>query len=132
MSKVVVAGKAIVINSGVKLEDLKLIKKFRPDALILKGGEDGKEQIFRIDVAENEAGNINKYGAVFGEATRDEGFATLTMIADFGEEDAAPFVADNLGCAIRNLNKLEESLPDVIAEISAEREAIINSVTVVN
>ena len=82
MSKVVVAGKAIVINSGVKLEDLKLIKKFRPDALILKGGEDGKEQIFRIDVAENEAGNINKYGAVFGEATRDEGFATLTMILE--------------------------------------------------
>ena len=41
-------GQAIVVVSDVKLEDIKKIEKYRPDALVLKGGEDNKEEIFRI------------------------------------------------------------------------------------
>ena len=48
MAKVVIAGDAVVITSSMKLEDLLTIAKYRPDALVLKGGEDNKEVIFRV------------------------------------------------------------------------------------
>ncbi len=45
MAKVKTMGQAIVVVSEVKLEDIKKIQKYRPEALVLKGGEDNKEEI---------------------------------------------------------------------------------------
>lgn len=59
MAKIVIAGDAVVVTSAIKLEDLRNIKKYRPAALILKGGEDGKEPIFAVDVT-NGNGDINQ------------------------------------------------------------------------
>ncbi len=129
MAKVTVAGKAVVITSSMKLEDLKLIQKFGPEALILMGGEDNKEPIFAIDVISG-GHAISKYGISFCEATRDDGYATLTTIAEFGEKDPAEFIADYLGLALRNLNALEETLPAALEKIRSDKKAIMDSVTV--
>ncbi len=128
MAKIVIAGQAIVVTSEMALEDLKTIKKYRPDALILKGGEDGKEPVFAISIGE---GRINTYGASFCEATRDDAKkATLTMVTIYDGEDIEGYVSDSIGAALMNLNKLEETLPAVLDEITAEKAIIKSNITV--
>jgi len=80
MAKIVIAGDAVVVTSALKLEDIHTIEKYRPKALVLKGGEDGKEPIFAIGTTSG-AGNINEVGASFGRESHDEGkLATVTMV----------------------------------------------------
>ena len=129
MAKISIAGQAVVVTSAMALEDIKTIKKYRPKALILKGGEDGKEPIFALGIGECK---INPVGASFNQATRDEAkLATLTMTTNFDGEDIVAFVTDTLGGALMNLNKLEETLPAVLAEINAEKATIQQNITVV-
>ena len=130
MAKIIIAGEAVVITSALKLEDIRKVEKYRPDALVLKGGEDGKEPIFRVGVC-NGTGKINKYGAEFGSETHDEEkFATITLVINGLEGDIREAVAESIGTAILNLNKLEETIPAVIAEIDAEKNAILGNITV--
>ena len=130
MAKVTIAGDAVVVTSAIKLEDLRNIKKYRPAALILKGGEDGKEPIFAINVT-NGNGDINQYGASFGAATRDDKkLATITLVAPGVEGDIKEFVADKLGSALINLNKLEETLPGVVQSIAAEKAQVMGAISV--
>lgn len=131
MAKIVIAGEAVVITSSMKLEDLRTIAKYRPEALVLKGGEDGKESVFAIGVARSGAGEISKYGAAFAtESHDDEKLATITLVNNCADGDVREAVAESVGTAIINLNKLEETLPAVLAEIAAEKEAVLSHITV--
>lgn len=130
MAKITIAGDAVVITSAMKLEDIKNVKKYRPDALVLKGGEDGKEPIFRLGVCSG-AGSISKYGAEFGSETHDdEKKAVMTLICDCHDGDIKEVVADTIGAYVLNLNKLEATLPGVLEEIAAEKEQILSNISV--
>lgn len=130
MAKITIAGDAVVITSAMKLEDIKTIKKYRPDALVLKGGEDGKEPIFCISVTSG-TGSINQYGAEFGAETHDDNkLAVITLICRHGEGDIKEAVADTIGAYVMTLNKLEETLPAALEEIAAEKEQILANITV--
>lgn len=130
MAKITIAGDAVIIKSAMKLEDIKTIKKYRPDALILKGGEDGKEPIFRLGVCSG-AGSINKYGAEFGSETHDdEKKAVMTLVCTCCEGDIKEYVADAIGAYVMDLNKLEATLPAVLAEISDEKAAIMENISI--
>lgn len=130
MAKITIAGEAVVITSELKREDIELLEKYRPDALILKGGEDGKKPIFRVATTSG-MGDINKFGAAFGGVTHDgAGLATITIVGGVSGEDVREAVAEKVGTAILNLNKLEESLPAVLEEISAEKAAILANIEV--
>ena len=114
MAKIVIAGDAVVVTSAMKLEDIKTIEKYRPKELVLKGGEDGKEPIFGVGTTHC-AGSINAVGASFGSETRDDDkLACITLFLDGVTGDVKDWVADRLGAAIINLNKLEEKLPAVL------------------
>lgn len=130
MAKITITGRAVVITSAMKLNDLKTIKKYRPNALTLYEGEgEGKEPVFAIGVGQG-FGNIGKYGAEFGH-TNSDGYAQITMCCDVDTSgDIKEYVAENVGCAILQLNKLEEMLPDVIREIEAEKASIMDNITV--
>lgn len=129
MAKITIAGKAVVVTSTLKLEDIKTVGKYRPKALSVYGGEDGKEEVFAIKAGCNE--NFSKYGICFADETRDEKLATITMNIHYDGDDIEGFVADYLGTAIIYLNKLEETLPAVIEEIAAERASVMNNITVI-
>lgn len=130
MAKIVIAGDAIIVTSSMKLADIQTIQKYRPSELVLKGGEDGKEPIFAIGVT-NGAGNINEVGASFGRTSHDEEkFATITMVTDGVTGDIKEWVADRIGCAIISLNKLEEKLPAVLAEIEDQKAEVMGNITV--
>lgn len=130
MAKIVILGEAIVVTSELKLEDIRTIKKYRPDALILKGGEEGKDPIFAI--AEGNNGDINKFGICFtGETRDDDKKATLTTSIDYDGEDIEEYVSDKFGAVITNLNKLEATLPSVIKEITDAKAAVKKNITVI-
>lgn len=131
MAKIIVAGEAVVITSGMKLADLETIKKYNPKALVLMGGEDGKEPVFCIGVNRGKTGSINQYGAEFGSETRDDQkLATMTLMTSGVTGDVKEFVADKYGAALMQLNKLEATLPAALEAIAADKKAILDNITV--
>lgn len=130
MAKITIAGDAVVVTSTLKLEDIKTVAKYRPDALVLKGGEDGKEPIFAVGVTEG-TGNINEYGASFGrESHGAEKLAIITMGIGDVVGDVKEYVADSLGRAVVNLGKLEAQLPAVLEAIAAEKTSVMANIVV--
>ncbi len=129
MAKIVIVGDAVVVKSNLNLEDIKTVAKYRPNELILKGGEDGKEPIFGLG-ATTGTGSINSVGASFGRADAD-GKAIVTMVMEgVPTEKAKDWVADTLGGAIINLNALEAKLPAVLEAIAEERSAVMENISV--
>ena len=131
MAKIVIAGDAVVVTSTLKMEDIKTIEKYRPNDLVLKGGEDGKEPIFRLGVTTG-AGSINSVGASFGrEASDGSGLACITMVKNgVPTNEVKEWAADTLGSAIINLNALEAKLPEVLDAIAAEKATVMANITV--
>lgn len=132
MAQVKIAGDAIVVTSALKLEDIKKLEKYRKGALTLMGGKDNKEPIFAIGSTSG-AGSINANGASFGRATRDDDkYATITMVIPESAAggDIKAYVADLLGEALTNLDALEKTLPDVLADVDAKRAEIMDHITV--
>ena len=130
MAKITIAGDAVVVTSSMKLEDLKTIEKYRRNELILRGGEDGKEPIFAVCTTSG-TGDINANGASFGSAARDgSGLACITMSVGGDPADVTEYVADKYGAAVIKLNKLEENLPAVLAEIAAEKATVMENITI--
>lgn len=132
MAKILIAGEAVVVTSALKLEDLKKVAKYRPKALYLYGGEDGKEPVFGVCVANHGNGTINDVGAEFANATRDdEKLACMTLVGICGAgKNIKTAVAEKIGPAVMQLNKLEATLPAVLEEIEAERQAIMDNIQV--
>ena len=132
MAKITIAGDAVVITSTQKLEDIKLLEKYRPKALCLyETGENGKkEEVFKVGSTSGE-GAISMYGASFGSTTHDEEkLATITITLPRGVADAKQYVADAVGVAILNLNKVEAQFAEALADVTAEKEAVMENITV--
>lgn len=129
--KVTIKGDAVVITSSLKVSQIEEIKKVRPKALVLKGGENGKEDIFAIGLAKSGSGSLNNSGASFSSVSRGEGFATITIVAD-GITDVEKWIIDTYGSALTYLKELEEQLPAVIESVAADRAALMESITVVD
>lgn len=128
MARVTVVGNAVVITSSMKLDDLKVVQKFRPDALVLR--DEHNEPVFAIGIGTGN-GAVNKYGVTFGGASRNaEGKAVATLdAANFPGDDIRQAIADGIGGALVQLQKLEETLPAILAEITAERSAVMERIT---
>ena len=124
MAKIIVAGKAVVVEMSETLENLKLIEKYRPEALKLMGGEENKEEIFRIVPRGN---SLNKFGAGVSDAS-PAGMATITLINDYEGEDFKGFIADEYGLAISRLKELENNITGIAADIVKERKEFIEGI----
>lgn len=127
MAKIKVVGNAVVLESTMKLADIKKVEKYRPAALTLKD-EDGKP-IFRVATGDNPA--ANDVSVVFNGNTHDEAKnATCTWIvkADIGEGFKAD-LADLYGAALLKLNQFEEKFPGIIDDIDKERDAVLSNIT---
>ena len=129
MAKILVAGNAVVITSNIKLADIALIGKYRPEALTLFEGEgDEKEPVFAIGIG---GSGISPFGAEFDQEAHDgSGNAQLTEFIPSEIEDVKAYVSDKFGRAVLKLNKLEAQLPEVINAIAAEKAMIDANITV--
>lgn len=130
MSRIAISGQAVTITSKVKLADLRTVEKYRPDALTIKGGEDGKEIIFAVGTTSGE-GNLNTYGASFGAETYDEGkYAVITKPLTDVVGDVKEYVADMYGAAKKLLDEVEARIPAVLEEIAANKKEVMDSITI--
>lgn len=126
-----IVGGACVIESGATPEQIKLLKKFRPNTLNLyeeKGGK--KEAVFAVGIS-NGTGSINSVGASFGSAVSSDGKATITLMIPEDVKNAKEWAKDRIGVSILHLNKIEEGFADAIAEVEREKEAVAAAITVV-
>lgn len=128
MAKITVAGDAIVVTSALKMEDIKTVEKYNPDALVLMGGEDGKEPVFRVATTSGD-GNIGQYGASFGRTT-EGGLACVTIVDPKMDGNIKEYVADKFGTAITQLEKIEAAMPDVLTAIAADKAKVMEHITV--
>lgn len=131
MAKITIAGDAYVVTSAKTLEEIETLEKYRPDALKLFNiNEDGrKEVVFAVGSTKGE-GAITQYGASFSGVTHDEQkLATITMHLPAGTEDAVEYVAEKVGTAIINLNKVEAALDTALAEVVAEKAKVRENIT---
>lgn len=129
MAKIIIAGDAVVVTSALKLEEIRKVEKYRPKALYLMGGEDGKEPIFRVGTSKK--GSIGEYGIEFASATHDdEKLASITVGAPVAAGDIKDAVAEFYGPIIMNLNKVEAAIPAVLDEIDAEKAAVLENIQV--
>lgn len=126
---VTVIGEAAVVTSALKLEDIQLAKKYRPEALKLYKDDKKNEQLFGIDVTTRSSGSINDKGATFSEATNQEGYATITMCVD-RDNDIEAQLTDKIGMGLLYLNKIEENFADAVASIHADQEKIKGFITI--
>ena len=130
MAKMNIAGNALVITSTMTMDQLNMVKKYRPKALKLMGGENNKEEIFCIDTCTGNGG-ISAYGAVFGSATHDaEKKACITIVLEGVTGDIKEYVADTYGEAVTYLTQMEATLPAVLAEITEQKSAIMAAISV--
>lgn len=131
MSKATVVGDALIVTSELTLEDIKTVEKYAPEHLVLKGGEDGKEELFAICSSDG-AGDINDFGAVFGRTARDgSNAACITSMLGDVPGDVHQYVADLIGPALIKLNKLEAQILEAMPEIEAYKAAMLDAIQVV-
>ena len=121
-AQAIVVGSACVVKSSLTPDEIKQLKKFHPESLTMTD-EDG-EPVFAIDIDEETPGSINKYGATFGNATGEDGKATITIVLDPSTENAADLVYEKLGHALALLGELEEGLAEVIPTLAEEERRI--------
>lgn len=122
-----VAGAACVITSDVKLEELKLIKKYRPKALTAYEADDKKEISFRIMLENTAKGDVGTTAIAFSNVTSADGKATVTI--DVADKDMEA-VEDKIGAALLKLSKMEEGFAAVIEEIKAEQTMVREHITI--
>ena len=126
MAKVSITGKVAAVISDISLENIKVIEKFRPQALSLFEGE-GKEKTVVFRIASGNTDCISNNGIVF-TAKVDDGRAVVCTMLD--AEKAKDLFAEKFGVAILNLRKLESQIPAVLEEIKAERDAVMAAIDV--
>lgn len=121
-------GNVVHVISDLKVEDVRMIKKYRPDALSLYETVDSKQiPVFSVGVAKNDSGNITKSGITFSSVSTAEGNAMATMVNE--DNLSVDEIKDIIGVPMLQLKKLEESLggiKDEIAEQKAKIDEMIN------
>lgn len=133
MAKITIVGDAMVVTSSKTLEDIKTLEKYAPKALSLfEVDENGvREEVFRVGSTSGK-GNINEYGASFSSVTHDdEKLATITLGIPAGVANAKEYVAEAVGAAVVNLNKVEAQFEAALEQVKADKEAVMANIEVV-
>lgn len=129
MSKILIAGNTMVIESGYTLQQLKTVEKYQPKALCLYG-EDGKNVEFKVSTGTT--GSISAFGAVFASESKTAGKkAVISMPIPDDVEDAYAFAEDKVGLAIVKLGQVEAGLAAALATVEADKAAIRQNIVMV-
>lgn len=116
------------VTSSIKSADLKTLATYKKSALA-KYDENG-ELVFAVTYRQGE-NSVAPFGISFGE-TDGDGNAVVVgdLPANVQPDGAAAYVADLVGCAMAGLAEFEASIPGEAATVNANRQALIDSVTV--
>lgn len=120
--------KQFTLTSTLTKEDFNLVQKYRPDALKIKN-EDG-DDVFALSYSEGRS-CVSPFGVTFGATSADDKKLMIVgcLPAVNGDESYGDKIADIVGAALPHVETLEKALPDVVAQIKAQRKALIDSIT---
>lgn len=111
--KIKILGTTATIKSDIKVKDIELLKKFKPEALVLKN-EKGNE-VFRVSYGE---GVSNNYGITFNENIK--GYAGISLCndaIDISKDDVKKSLVEFLAPVQVNLQKLAEQINTTATEV---------------
>lgn len=128
MAKITIAGDVFIITSSKTLDQLKQLEKYFPKALVLEDEND--KPYFAVGTG---SGSINKNGISFNGATPDEHkLAYMKQDIPAGVADAKQYVADHVGTAFLNLQRVEARLGDALNEMEKAKEEVLKNITNIN
>lgn len=131
MAKIKVLGTALVMESSMKIEDVKKVAKYAPETLKILD-EDGDVE-FMVKVASpGTAGSINDFVVAFADTTTSaEGKAQVTLAINVWDgTDLKEMIADEFGTALVKLQEIESKFPAIVAKVQADREAVLENITI--
>jgi len=120
MAKLKISGNAIVLTSDLKLDTIKKMEKYNPDALIIfnetKNGD--REEVFKI--GSGAISGISVFGITFAE-TNKAGLAVATILLPetIPNDAKKQFVKDVFGNTIFLLQDLEAAVKTSCEELDA-------------
>ena len=121
-AQAIVVGSSCVVKSSLTPEEIKRVKKFHPEALMMY--DENNEPVFAIDIDETQPGSIDDVGACFGNATSTDGKATITIVIDPAAEDPGELVYEKLGRSLLYLREMEENLVEMLPSMNDEERNI--------
>ena len=128
MANIKIAGGCYVVTSTVSMADLELVEKLRPSVLTL-ADEQTKEPYFKVAIGSN---SLSDHGISFGGVSNDgRNMATVTLPIPADVEDAKAYVAEKVGVAVVNLNRIEACIGNVLEEIQGEHKKVMESIKIV-
>lgn len=132
MAKPVIAGRALVITSTKKAEDIKFLERYNPEALYLfEAQQNGtNKKIFELGVCTALDEPLIKDNAVVFNGVDAEGFAQLTTALPSCVDNLKEFVADCFGSILANIADVEHGFDEALAEAKAKRQAILDAIEV--
>ena len=121
-----VIGNTVFVESDFSPEELKEVLKYRPEAMTIL--DEAKEPVFGVGISCGD-GSIGKFGATYGGSHNAAGKALISIKVPDGV-DAKSYIEDKVGVAILLLKKVEAGLGDKLAEIKAEKDAVLATIEV--
>lgn len=115
-----------VFSSGVKVDDIKEVQRFKPEALQIVNKET-KDVEFKYGFAKGTTPFVGLFGINFNEVS-DNGYAVAKVDIPSDVEDKKVFVTETYGAAISKANSIEGTLEGVVSSIDEELEEIGKSV----
>ena len=127
MAKIIISGTTATVTSKFTTEQLKLLEKRNPEALVLK--DEKENPIFAIFTGNK--GSITKDGVVFGGTSFDgSGKAVASLDIPNTVTDVKAWVMEAIGNAIIKLNQLEDTLDGALSAVAAETAKVEGSIEV--
>lgn len=129
--KVKVNGNVVVLESTLKMSDLEKVKKYRPDALSVRGGKDNEQVLFTVMPAAVGGDGLAEKVAFFAPALNGKASITISNIpaaAKVNDETLKGYIADTIGQAKGYVEQLEASLPAVVEQITTQRAALMGEI----
>lgn len=129
MSTITITGSAVVLKSGLTLDNIKKLAKYAPASMETRDDKD--RLMFKVGIASDGEGSVMDKAIYFAPVTHDpDGLATVTMGIPTSVKDAKDYVADLLGRAFPLLQSLEESMVGASDTVDAAKAEMLESITV--
>jgi len=127
MAQIITTGSAIVLKSGVKLETLQKLLKYRPSALEKR--DDKERLVFKVAVAGDGEGTIADKAIYFAPVTHDEnGLATVTLSIPASVKNVKEYAADLLGAAYASLTSIEGNIATASTEVDKAKDEMMKNI----
>ncbi len=129
--KIVTKNGIAFLETSMKVEDLSLVKKYDPSALVIKGGENNKEVLFIANVVNSGNGSVDSDCVEFVKAL--DGTATVTLdkipaAAKVSSETMKEYLADLIGPVSAYITQLEASVPAAAETVRGTRKATMDAI----